>query len=380
MKLQSVSWVKGFMGVVALAGGISVSLMAQSSETAGLRIHRWTAVQSGWLYVLDPVAREPRIWVMDPERWEIRGEIETGQNPDLALLPDGSSLYVSAGVAGSLRIWRVDTQSGKVEASAQLGERSMHKVPLASTMAMTPEGQRLLIQKVGSLGVYSAGLNLIREDILVPQSSVVFVGSSQPWIFFLAPLLHHQVQAFEISTGEPWRLRFATTLQGKDLSSRACSPHALTERDNYRRAAWLYLNPRSSFPVVLMTDGSLYRIDPNNAWNQTEVFEGLPGRTIPTRCYTGSSDGRRVYFGSADLKDRQKKLDRIHVVDTEGARQTKEVAVSTPFWSLNVSGDERWLYAATGRANEGILVVDLIGDRVYQRKVGTSPSLVWIAP
>jgi hypothetical protein len=83
-----------------------------------VQTNRWTAPHAGWLYVLDPrsEAGHPgsRIWLVAPAARRIMGSIRAGYAPDMALSPDGKTLYVVSGERESGEIAVIDTTSGAV--------------------------------------------------------------------------------------------------------------------------------------------------------------------------------------------------------------------------------------------------------------------------
>jgi hypothetical protein len=70
------------------------------AASAPIEVENWTTPLPGWLYILDPFpaphSTTGRILLFDPVNDKLMGSIKTGTNPDFALSPDGSRLYVTA--------------------------------------------------------------------------------------------------------------------------------------------------------------------------------------------------------------------------------------------------------------------------------------------
>lgn len=70
-----------------------------AASTSEIVVEKWTKPLPGWLYVLDPrsdpISPGSRVWLMDPERSIILGSVRAGYDPDFALSPDGSRLYIA---------------------------------------------------------------------------------------------------------------------------------------------------------------------------------------------------------------------------------------------------------------------------------------------
>ncbi len=122
-----VPWRVRGLGVWALSGVFVSSWILAMASAAGISpwgdspqlnasVIFWTSPHPGWLYVLDPeiIRYRPnnvsQVLLVDPTSGEIKGVIRAGLQPDFALSPDGSHLYILSG--GYLSA--VDTQSGSV--------------------------------------------------------------------------------------------------------------------------------------------------------------------------------------------------------------------------------------------------------------------------
>src|SRR5208282_4718670 len=104
-----------------------------ASEHSNIEVETWNRPAPGWLYVLDPKpdAGGPggRVWLIDPETAKVMGGIRTGDNPDFALSPDGSRLYVASITEGdSSELAVIDTAQGAVLQRGLIEDREVANV------------------------------------------------------------------------------------------------------------------------------------------------------------------------------------------------------------------------------------------------------------
>ncbi len=127
------------------------SLSSASSAESKIQIENWTKPEPGWLYVLDAKRDVSsvggRVWLIDPESGKVMGSIRTGDNPDFALSPDGSRLYVaSITERDSSELAVIDTAAGAIVQRSTLEDREVGAViPAFSTMAVSRDGLALRI-------------------------------------------------------------------------------------------------------------------------------------------------------------------------------------------------------------------------------------------
>src|SRR5580658_8398716 len=81
---------------------VSSAAFARQSDgpPPSIEVQSWAAPQPGWLYVLDsrPAPKQTlgAIWLINTASRSVVGKIATGPNPDFALSPDGSRLFVAS--------------------------------------------------------------------------------------------------------------------------------------------------------------------------------------------------------------------------------------------------------------------------------------------
>ena len=131
-----------------------------SAEASGISVEAWRKPRPGWLYVLDPRSESEhpgsRIWLLDPESARVMGSVRAGYDPDFALSPDGSHLYVASGERDSAELAVIDTASGKT-LLVPFPDRVLYKpwyqgLPPYSRMEVTSDGGdvRILVHHVSS--------------------------------------------------------------------------------------------------------------------------------------------------------------------------------------------------------------------------------------
>lgn len=148
------------MLIRAKAAPNAAPISQSTTETPGISVETWRKPQPGWLYVLDPRSESEhagsRIWLLDPESARVMGSVRAGYEPDFALSPDGSHLYIASGERDSAELVVVDTASGKT-LHAAFPDRVVYQpwyrgLPPYSRMEVTSDGGavRILVHHVSS--------------------------------------------------------------------------------------------------------------------------------------------------------------------------------------------------------------------------------------
>ena len=119
----------------------------------------WTRPKRGWLYVLDPRSESDhpgsRVWLVDPKSAKVMGSIRAGSDPDFALSPDGTRLYVASGERESGELAAIDTATGAVK-RFPFPDRILYKpwyeaLPPFSPMVVSSDGAvRILVHRLFS--------------------------------------------------------------------------------------------------------------------------------------------------------------------------------------------------------------------------------------
>jgi hypothetical protein len=183
----------------AAAGQVSAPTQTNASVPSNIEVEKWDKPRSGWLYVLDPKpnAGGPggRVWLIDPETAKVMGSIRTGDNPDFALSPDGSRLYVASVTdADSSELAVIDTAQGVVLKSGVVGGRAVTDgLPPFSTMAVSGDGLALRILIDAPKSPDSDALLLATFDTQAGEflPGVVHLGNCGPGRFISYPAADH---------------------------------------------------------------------------------------------------------------------------------------------------------------------------------------------
>jgi hypothetical protein len=197
----------------------------QTSEPqdSHIAIENWVKPKSGWLYVLDPKpeAKKPggRIWLVDPETGKVTGSIRTGDNPDFALSPDGSRLYIASITEGdSSELAAIDTTQGVVLQRGEIENREAGDVlPSFSTMAVSADGSalRILLDTPKSADADSflfATFNTQTGEFL-PKA--VHLGNCGPGRFISYPA----ADLFDVLCPRTNRIRFRVDADSRELQN-----------------------------------------------------------------------------------------------------------------------------------------------------------------
>jgi hypothetical protein len=128
----------------------------------------WTRPRSRWLYVVDPQPESSgsRIWLFDPGTAAVMGSIRTGYQPDIALSPDGSRLYIISGERESGEVAVVNTADG-----------SVREISFQARVLYTPWYQTL--PPFNSIALSSDGkaLRILQQSSFPPERSVPQIWS-----------------------------------------------------------------------------------------------------------------------------------------------------------------------------------------------------------
>jgi hypothetical protein len=402
--LFSLSFPLGFVTRPATAGApagqTSTPTQARPVAPSNIEIETWNRPEPGWLYVLDPKADGGgpggRVWLIDPETETVMGSIRTGDNPDFALSPDGSRLYVASVMdTDSSELAVIDAAQGVVLKSGMVVGRAVTDgLPPFSTMAVSGDGLalRILIDDPKSSGADSLLLATFDTQAGEFLPGIVHLGNCGPGRFISYPTADH----FDFLCPRTNRVRMIRV----DADSRELQNVDVTlpwERRN--GVAEAIEVPGSQEIAIVRGDGAVVKMDPGSqGFADTPAHPGLPNR-IPPAAWPTSPDGSRVYLGYNGDYDRRSDnrfyLDygrppnvrpnsamayEFRVIDTRTWQKIGTIKTKMPFWSAATGNEGKILYAMAPQKHS-ILVIDTVKMRQSRiLKVGGTPTLALVAP
>lgn len=366
------------------------------SATAPVEVKTWAKPEPGWLYILDPLpgphAYSGRIWLLDPQSEKVMGEIVSGSNPDFALSPDGTRLFVaSRAKGGSSNLAVIDTASGDVIQRATFDFRVVaNGLPPFSTMAVSSDGLTVRILVNSPTSPETDGFQLVTFNIqtgaFLPERVHLgncgygrFIDNSAPDQFdFLCPTtnrirrVHLDAQSRELDNAFvvlPWVRRLGV--------------------------AQAFPAPGAGDLTIVRGDGAVFQMNADAAtFAPTSMRGDVQGR-IPPAVWPVSSDGSRLYLGysrtpnprfyldydrSAAQNPRTQTADEFRVLDTTTWRTIGHIKTTAPFWSAVAANEGPLLYALAPYSHS-VLVIDAANmHQLRAIPVGGTPALALVAP
>jgi hypothetical protein len=373
---------------------------ADSSAASKIKVENWFEPRSGWLYVLDAQPDKAkgggRILVVDPQTGNVMNSVRTGDNPDFALSPDGSRLYVASITEGnSSELAVVDTGNGEVLGRDLIEDREVGKaLPAFSMMAVSGDG---LMLRIVLDTPESADRDMFLLAAFDTQSGHflrerVRLWNCGPGRFISYPTAHQ----FDILCPRSNRVR----LIGGDEESHALENTDVTLPWERRIGAAHAIESRDGEEIAIVRgDGGVFAMNvATHEFAETSAHPVLPNR-VPPAAWPVSPDGRRIYLGyntsynrlsdhrfyldygrPPNLRPNSETAQEFKVFDTDSWKKIGTIKTKAPFWSAAVSADGKTLYATVPQKHS-ILVIDTGKMRqTRELKVGGSPTLAIVAP
>lgn len=378
-----------------------VSSAASSAAPASkIEVEKWAQPRAGWLYVLDPSpdagSGGGRVWLVDPEAGQVAGSIRTGDNPDFAISPDGSRLYVASSTEGDAsELAVIDTAQGVVLKSGIVNGRAVPQgLPPFSTMAVSGDGRalRILIDAPKSADQDAFLLATFDTQGAEFLPGVVHLGNCGPGRFISYPAADH----FDFLCPRTNRVRLIRV----DADSRETRNLDVVlpweRRDGVAEAIE---PPGSQDMAIVRGDGAVVGMNlETQAFADTVARGTLPNR-VPPAAWPTSPDGSRVYLGHNNDYDRSSDnrfyldygrppnvrptsatVTQLHVLDTRTWKKVGTIKTKAPVWSAAIGPDGKRLYAMAPQKHS-ILVIDTEKmKQVRALKVGGAPALAIVAP
>lgn len=366
-----------------------------------IQVESWVPPQHGWLYVLDPRPGDAagRIWLVDPEAnkgaGKVMGSIRTSDDPDFALSPDGSRLYVASSTGNDTsELAVIDTAQGViVKSGAVTGRAAYDPLPPFSTMAVSGDGLalRMLIDapKSEDKDAFLLATFDTRAGEFLP--GIVHLGNCGPGRFISHPAADH----FDFLCPRTNKVRFIRV----DADSRVLQNRDIDLPWERRiGVAEAFEAPDASAMNIVRGDGAVVGMSTaTQQFADTPVHPDVPNR-VPPAAWPTSPDGSRVYIGynkSYVHDDNRFYLDygrppnsrppselagEFRVYDTNTWKKVGKIHTRAQFWTAVVSPDGKTLYA-TAPEKHSVLVIDTAKlHEIGMLKVGQTPALILVAP
>ena len=358
---------------------------AEFSRSSEVSIDGWTRPKPGWLYVLDPrsEANQPgsRIWLVDPETAKVMGSVRAGYDPDIALSPDGSRLFVASGERQSGELAVVDTASGTI-LRIPFPERILYKpwyaaLPPYSPMGVSPDGRflRVLVSHFFSPDKIEYQLWTFDTESRSFLSTHIHLGncgygefvpsSAEDQIHFLCPVTNE--------------LRFIQLgAEGEEASN------------TFVKFPWLRkcgvaqgILPADGDKLrIVRGDGVVYEMDlAKKEFSPHAANDSCGKRIIYPFSWPSSADGGKLYlgYGPAAANGMATSVE-FRVIDTTSSEQIGRIQTSARFWTAAASKDGKLIYALVPEQHR-VLVID--AAMLQERRaidVGRTPALALVAP
>ena len=372
-------------GSVAASKG-NTTREQEFSQAPQVRINEWTKPQSGWLYVLDPWSDPSgsRVWLLDPQTERAMGSISAGYEPDIALSPDGSQLYIASGERESGELAVIDTASGSV-LHIPFPDRVLYKpwyldLPPFSGMATSSDGRLLGILAQHTFSPQRTGYALsifdVRERHFVPTT--VPLTSCRYGEFVPSPAANQ----LDVLCPEANGLHVVRLDSAYQQPSNTFVP---LPRSTCYVALGILSSDRKRLDFVRSDGAAIYELD----MSTQEFRPAAVGKDCnPARDdgiypleWPRSPDGTKVYLGYGVLAaNGMATSTELRIFDTVTWKQLGSLWASVPFWSAAAGRDGKSVYALVPEEHR-LLVIDAKSMKeTHAISVGRNPSLAIVSP
>jgi DNA-binding beta-propeller fold protein YncE len=353
-----------------------------------LALHLKTAnAPAGLLYVLDSNdgRQTSQVLVVDPELGSIVRTFESGYNPDFALSPDGSRLFIlstdysNEKTPHSLSILNAET--GDTIKKVTVNDRWLYNViPPASSLTVSADGRFLYVF------MYNAGSS--------PENTFYWISTLDidSGVFLPETVALNRCEVAQILTQDPGQLPvicaetndvrlLKMTTRGAAAVSTVKLPTAggYLDKGAPRQDRVVYGFLSEGKLITVMRDGRVLKAD-----CKTRQVLKLGGPDLPVNKKVSSvaASSKSVYLGvGANSLHGSWTSDEIVVLDKQTFAPRGTISLSRPFNSLAMSADNKRLYAID-TYGATLMVIDTDAAREIKsiEHVGTTPSLILPSP
>ena len=357
---------------------------AEFSRASEVSIDGWTKPRPGWLYVLDPRsdANHPgsRIWLVDPETAKVMGSVRAGYDPDIALSPDGSHLFVASGERESGELAVIDMASGAI-LHVPFPERILYKpwyagLPPYSRMEVSADGRflRVLVNHLFSPDKIGYQLWTFDTESKSFLSAHIHLGNCG-YGEFVPSSVADQINFVCPVTNE---LRFIQLRAEGDEASSSFVKFPWPRKCGVVQGL---LSPEGKLAIV-RGDGAIYEVDlAKKEFSPVQASDNCGKRLVYPFSWPRSPDSEKVYLGyGPPAANGMATSVEFRVIDTATSAQIGRIQTSMRFWSATVTKDGRFIYAAVPE-QRSVLVIDIASFEERRTiKVGQTPALALVAP
>jgi Methylamine dehydrogenase heavy chain (MADH) len=371
---------------------------------------------SGWLYILDSKRNEAEsaVLVLDPEKGRIVESLYGGYQPDIAVAPDGSRLYLTYSETentheGKLQV--IDTSTGAVLKELPNRNRWLTTIETyAPKMVLSRDGAWLYLFKMIAssdstfhLEIFDTRLNTFLPDkIDLPGcvSATMVPSVAEDGVYVICGGTK-DVRFVSVDRGSK-TVRVSPIIRDVNSPFREEAGTAVAGHVESHYVATGFVNPEGKTFTVVTTDGLYLKgdiasgrvIDHDSLDRTIQGANGGPGagvsagwlddRWVRSQRPVLSSDGNRIYLGLGTAKmlyHGSQLLDRIAVLDATTMDLIKIVDPHRTFWSFAISSNESQLYVVdSDHAVVGVLDVNSGRELGTVSGVGTTPVYAVVAP
>ncbi|MBI3970864.1 MAG: hypothetical protein HY332_06205 [Chloroflexi bacterium] len=336
------------------------------------------------LYVVDPAGGDAasRVLVLDLITGTVFHTIGTAYNPQIAISPDGRRLYIGEtetdGRTSSDWLRVVDTATWAQVAKVPAPSRLLYKIWGTPSMALSPDGTRLHVQKYGARGTGQLGPGNVfywldvfdtAANVFLPQQIALpgcGYGLPLPTSGPLAVLCY--------GTND---LRLAQPATG-----RVVAQVAIPGAQPVIRPGWVAGAAAGAGRLYAVTDnGQVLMVDPVRGARTAGIDLGMPrSQMVPLGRVALAPDGRHLYVGVGTVEERSHGMaSEIWEIDTRKWQRTRVLRPTAPIFQFSIGQDGQQLFAASPWQGS-VHIVDLASGQETDsfRDLGGTPA--WAVP
>ncbi len=365
--------------------------------------------QHGKLYVLDAGNnhKKAKVLVVDQSNGKVIHTYHAGDQPDMALSPDGKQLFVayfSENAEGRresvLDIY--DTASGTLIDHVSNPEALQHKLPVyQSSMVMAPSGKQIYMEKYhwvpgapGPNGCYVSVFDTEQHrfrgvNVSVSNCGHVVLPAKEDLKFYMVSSGTHSIDEFTLvipSEGSantahryiPIEFPKADSSSDVKTSNAATAPCEAGQRAPAKTLGPLFLMGEKI--GVVLNDGSRLAVDLSA---KVTTFMGKePSTGIAPGMQTAlHGDNSPVYFSGAQKTNNYfERYDQIVRMDPATMAITGKMTTSSPFFSMSMSPDQSTLFTVNPERATVTVIDGPSLTEILHFSVGVKPIFAIAAP